>query len=890
VSLLAEVIRRLRSFVLAPHEDRELDEEIRFHIEKEVEKNVARGMSPQEARRQAHIKFGGVERMKERTREARGLGIIDDLSRDTAYALRRLRRDRVFTIGVVLLLGIGIGANVGVFSIVHGVLLRPLPYSDSERLVAIREAVPQLIDGTVPVNERHFLEWQACQCFADIAMSNNFSEANITGEQDPERVPLSRVTPNTFDLLGVRAQIGRTFLPEDGQAGADQIVVLSDGLWRRRFGADPAIIGSTIGLNGTNATVIGVLPPGFRHYDRSRMAPDGRVDVYVPWVVSPASGVAWFGTFNYEVIARLREGVSLDVTRQEINAIQASIAERFDPQFSSYELRAELTPLRESLTGQSRSGLLLLLGAVGAALLVACLNVANLMLVRARRSAGAAALRTALGSPRAAIFRGAMVESVVLALLGCAVGIAVAAALLRGFAAVAPAGLPRADEVGFDSTAVLVGLALSLAVTLIFGVVPALRTSRADPQDALRANARGISGSLGWAGQGLVSMEVGLSAGLLVVAGLLTMSFARLQVVDRGYDAGNVLTAELTLPAATYGPASRREADNAHERFWDQLIERLESDPGVVAAGVTSMLPLRGDNWADGARPAGDEGPLPEELPAVQYRWVSPNYWAAMGAPMLRGRPFDADDRAQRVAVLSFLTANTLWPGADPIGRYFYRGDPDELYEVVGVVSDVHTIDLADEPVPMVYLPLWLPGAPVTSVSIRTLGDPTIAVTTLRDAVRSLDAQLAVSDVQTMAQIDRDVLGERRFGLLLVAAFAIASLLIAALGTYSVLAYAVNSRMHEIAIRLSLGAEPGRIKAMVVGQGLRAVLVGLVLGIAAAFVVGRSLSSLLYAVSPSDPVPFALVALVILGAATAASWIPATRAASVSSSAVLRQP
>jgi predicted permease len=372
-----------------------------------------------------------------------------------------------------------------------------------------------------------------------------------------------------------------------------------------------------------------------------------------------------------------------------------------------------------------------------------------------------------------------------------------------------------------------------------------------------------------------------LGAGLLVVAGLLATSFVRLQLVERGYDATNVLTAELTLPAARYGPASRSGGDSAHERFWDQLIERLESEPGVVAAGVTSMLPLRGDAWGDGAIPAGEDRTRFEDLPPLQYRWVSPNYWSAMGVSFLGGRPFHAQDRPARVAVISAGTASALWPGGDPIGQRFYRGDPDETYEVVGVVPDVHVGDLADDAVPMVYLPPWLPGGAITSVSIRTAGEPTTAIASLRNAVRALDPQLAISDIQTMAQIDRDVMSERRFGLVLVAAFALASLLIAALGTYSVLAYAVSGRMHEIAIRLSLGAEPGRITAMVLGQGLRSVVIGLALGIGAALLLGRSLSSLLFEVSPSNPMPFAVVAVVTIVTATVACWIPARRAAAV---------
>jgi putative ABC transport system permease protein len=366
------------------------------------------------------------------------------------------------------------------------------------------------------------------------------------------------------------------------------------------------------------------------------------------------------------------------------------------------------------------------------------------------------------------------------------------------------------------------------------------------------------------------------------------MSFVRLQDVERGYDAANVLTAEVSLPFARYGTVAQRTDDDPRGQFWRELTRHLESEPGVVAAGLTSRLPLRGDSWGDGAVPEGGFASTVDPQPDMQYRWVSPNYWSAMGIPVMSGRAFDESDRPGRVAVLSERVARALWPDQDPIGRRFYRGSPDDLYAVVGIVPDVHAVDLADEPVPLVYLPRWEPGAPITSVAIRTVGDPRAMAATLREVVASVDPELAISDVETMTQIDRRVFEERRFALILVIVFAVASLLIAAVGTYSVLAYAVAGRRHELAVRLSLGAQPGRIKSMVIRQGIQSVLVGLALGLGAALMLGRALSGMLFSVSSTDPVPFALVMVVTLVAAAIACWVPARRAASANTLDLLR--
>jgi putative ABC transport system permease protein len=890
---------RLRSLFRRRQVEQELDEELRYHVEQQIERHVTEGISPAEARALAMRAIGGAEQRKEECRDVRGVALVDDLLRDTRHAFRTLRRDAGFTSGVVLILALGVGANVAVFSTVYGILLRPLPYREPDRLFVIRELVPQLDDRTHAANERHFLEWRACRCFEEVALSNTYGEANLTGEGEPERVPLVRATPNVFSMLGVSAQLGRTFAADDVQPGhqggalpaassGENVAVISDGLWRRRFGSDPDIVGTPIGLDGVDATIVGVLPPGFRHYDRGGTTPDGRADVYLPWVVDPPPYTGWAGGFSFAALGRLRDGLSAEAAVDELNAIQATIATRFEERWASFDLRAQLIPLREWLTGESRAGLLLLLAAVGAAFLVACLNIANLMLVRATARSREAGLRAALGASRLAIFRGVLIESATLALAGAAMGTALAAGFLRVFAAIAPAGMPRVDEVHVDWTVLVAGLALAVAATLAFGVLPAGRMTRVDPQQALRANTRAVTDSGRRSRQALVSLEVGLSAGLLAVAGLLLASFVRLERVDRGFDPANVLTAEISLPAARYpSPGRYGDAAETRLRFFDALIERLEAAPGGVAAGVTTMLPLRGNNWGAGATPEGVEL-SGEEQPDLQYRWVSPGYFRAMGLPLRAGRSFVSADRPRLVAVLSERAARLLWPEEQAIGRRFYTDTPDRLYEVVGVVPDVHTEDPATEPFPLVYLPAWLPGSPIAAVAVRTTASPSAAAGILRDVVASLDRDLAISDVQTMAAIDRAALGERRFQLILIVMFAVASLLVAALGTYSVLAYSVATRMHEIAIRMALGARQRTVMAMVFRQGMGPVLLGLGIGVAGAMAAGRLLSALLYAVTPTDPATLATVVAVTVGAATLACWIPARRAARTSALRALR--
>jgi putative ABC transport system permease protein len=497
--------------------------------------------------------------------------------------------------------------------------------------------------------------------------------------------------------------------------------------------------------------------------------------------------------------------------------------------------------------------------------------------VRAAARTGEASVRAALGAPRFAIFRGVLIESVLLACAGTVAGIALAAAAVTAFKAFGAAALPRAQDVTIDGGVLAIAVGLALLCTVTVGLVPAIRMTRTEPQDALRSAGRAVGDSprARRFRQLLVAAEVALSVGLLIAAGLLLTSFARLGAVERGFDAANVLTASIGLPQTRYPD------DDARAAFQRELLGDLRSRPGIVAAGMTSALPLRGRNWGSSAVAEGTSPPLADR-PSVDYRFVSEGYLEAMGIPILQGRAFRASDFGRDVAVLSEGTAKLLWPDGDFVGRRFHRGTPDELFEVVGIVPDVHSTDLAQQPTPIVYTPVKTTMGfvfPVASIAIRAQGNPEAAVGMLRAAVAALDRELAIASVRTMTEIERASLAQRRFQLALVVVFGSATLVIAALGIYSLLAYTVASRTQEIAVRIALGAQPPRVRAMVLREGLRPVTVGLALGIGGALLLGRLLSSLLFEVAPTDPATFTAVAAVTLAAAFLAAWVPARRAA-----------
>jgi predicted permease len=808
---------------------------------------------------------------------------LDGIWTDIRQSVRRLLRSPSFAMTAIAILAIGIGANTAVFSVVNNVLLQPLPYPEPERLYTVGEVVPELSSrfAELPANPRHFLEWQRCSCFDDVAMIDD-QEWNVAGDGEPERLTGARVTPNLFTLLGVPAQIGRTFVSAD--ENDERLVVISDSFWRRRFGASSAALGQSLVIDGQPHVVVGVLPANFRNHLRRPgfNATERHIDLYRPWRVD-VQNVGWVGEHNFPAVARLPAGKTPEQALAEFDALQASLVANFDEQGSSFTLRGALTPLKEQVVARSRTGLLLLLAAVGTVLLVACLNLGNLVLVRALAHSREAAIRAALGAGQGRILRAALIESLLLACTGALCGVALAYNLVGVFAAYAPTGLPRSDEIGMSLDALWFSLLLTIACAGAFGLLPALRLMRMNPQDSLRGTGRATDG-VGPARlrEWLVVAQVALSVVLLIVAGLLLTSFAKVNAVKRGYDAENVLTAEVSLPRGTY------PGDDARRRFYDELMQRLEAQPGVLAAGVGSVLPLKGDAWQDWVSIEGDERPL-DERPVMGYRMVSPGFLAALGVALYSGRPIELADHPRRVAIVSRRAAESLWRGESAVGKRFWRAErTDPPFEVVGVADDVLAAGLDEAPPPLVYVPLWERAPEVGAIAVRTSASPLSAIALLRDSVRAIDPTIPVANLATMAQVESDSTAQRRFEALLVGVFAAAALLLAAIGIYGVVSYATARRTNEIGLRMALGARPPEIRAMVLRASVRPIALGLAAGIVAALAIGRLISALLFGTEATDPTTFAAVAVMIVAVALAASWVPARRAARIAPLIALR--
>jgi len=804
---------------------------------------------------------------------------------DLRLSARALLREPGFAAICLLTLAFGIGANTAIFSVVNGVLLRPLPARDPERLMALREVIPALerTYPLLPVSAKHFTEWRGrARSFEGIA-AFDFGSVNLTGQGEPERLDAARVSVNMFDTLGIRPALGRAFGGGEDAKGLERVAVISNALWRRRFHADPGLIGRTVTLDSQAHTIIGVLPAGFQFPGMSsfdvRAADSVQPDVFKPLVFTSEELSETMGNFNYSVIGRLKAGVSRQQALAELNVIAAQLVKLAGEQM---ELRASVIPLLDSITGGSRKGLLILPGAVGAVLLIVCVNLANLMLARAERRGHEAAIRAALGAGPGALLRHAFSETVLVCALGGALGVALAWASLGVLVRNAPSGIPRMAEVRLDGAVLLFAVAVTMATGLLFGLAPAWRASRARPHSALKGAGRTSTGTAATVRlrSVLIAAEAALSALLLVTAGLLGTSFSRVIGAEHGFRAPNVLAAEVVIPMASYSEEAQRN------RFHENLLARLVTEPGVASAAITTALPLTGETWVDNAFVPGTTATA-YERPAVNVRFVSSGYLRTMGIPLLSGRTFNESDRKRQVAIISERLASVLWPGQDAVGRKFQR-EGGQQYEVVGVCGDVRAD--ADKRAPaMIYRPYW-DWAPrkVVIVARASGGDPWMIAGSLRAALRATDPDVPVPNMRTMREVLLVSAGERRFQMALAAAFGAAALLLACLGIYGVVSYSVARRTNEIGIRVALGALPGRIYGIVLRQGITPVLAGLIVGLLAALAAGRLLSSLLYEVSARNPLTFASVALLLAVVALAACWIPARRAAHVNPLVALR--
>jgi putative ABC transport system permease protein len=792
---------------------------------------------------------------------------------DIRYALRMIARNPGFSAVVILILAVGIGANTAMFSIVDGVLLRALPFRAPQQLVAIEEVVPKFsnIAPTIPVNAMHFETWRKQWSSAEALSLIGSTTFNINSDGEPERINGARVSANLFAMLGVQPQIGRSFLEEEDQPGHDQVVVIANTLWQRRFHGDPGVLGRKIILDGKPYEVIGVLPAGVRlptMAQLQRMPSNAAVaEIWKPLANTDRDSM---GDFNFSSIARLRNGVTIPRALDELNAIQARIAQEFPEKM---ELRASVEPLDQKMTARSRQGLLMLLSAVAAILLIVCVNIANLLLSRGSARSRELAVRAALGASGGRLMRQMLTESVVIALVGGALGVGLAYLSLGVILSRAPADLPRLQEIAIDGRVLLAAFGISLLSAVLFGLAPAWRSARADPQRDLKSGARGSSQSreAGRVRSALVSLEVGLSTTCLIAAGLLLHSFLRLERIDRGFDAERVITVSLNLPVSRYPDLARRAV------FVRGMLDRVRALPGVNAAGITSNVPLTGDRSTNMMTVEGNTAPIMER-PLVDFVSVSDGYFAALGIPMIAGRGFEQRDRDRRVAVISALAAARVWPSESAIGKRFrLGGDEAPLLEIVGIAGDIRADQVQTPPNPTVYVPYWVRDRRDVALMVRTRMDPSSIAGALRGEIRSMDPQLPVPQFRAMQEIVTKALGERRFQLELVLLFALVGLVLASLGIYGVVSYSVAQRQGEMGIRMALGATGPALRRMILFESLRPVAIGLLVGVAATLGLSRMLQGLLFGMGVADPMTEGGVVLVVLAVAAAASYIPASR-------------
>ena len=816
---------------------------------------------------------------------------MDSFLRDLRQSFARLVRDRGFALVTVLTLALGIGANTAVFTLVRAALLSPLPYGDADRLMTIWG--PDRAEATHLSLQEVVNYDRESKSVDDVAGYQEF-DASFTGGQEPELVRAGSATPNLFDVTRTPAALGRTFTAADTAGGSSDVIVIAHGLWQRRFGGEAGVIGRSVQVNGRARTIIGVMPASFRlPNDFASLRP---TEAWVPEVVNAANLGAW-GSRSYSGLARLKSDVTLQSASAELPLIAAGWVKagyvRSRPDGSLGGLARRVIPAQEFITGGIRVSLLVLFGAVGFVLLIACANVANLQLARGDTRRREVAVRAALGARRADIVRQLLTESVLLASAGAAAGIAVAWAGLQIVTTLRPANLPRLDDTALDVGVLGFTAILAVATGIIFGLVPALQFSRPDVtgvlKDGGRSNTPGRSRQL--ARHGLVVLQLASSVVLALAAGLLIRSLVELNRIDLGFETSNVLTAQLQVPATDYP----RPADVV--RFHREVTDRVAQIPGVHAAGAVRVLPL--------ARSIGDwsikiEGRpyVPEENPNGDYQAVTPGYFQAMGLKLVRGRLLNADDRedSMPVVVINETMAERYWPGEDAIGRQFIMGTDDKPWlTIVGIVGNVRHNAVVEDARAEFYvahaqLPAHIGGAPrgMTLVA-KTTGDPLAITGQVRDAVRALDRNLPISDLRTMEDVAASALAQPRFVTFLLAIFAATALTLAAIGIYGTISLLVAERTQEMGIRLALGADRPAILKLVLGQGLVLTAIGLAAGVAGAVALTRTLAGLVYGVGPLDPLTFVAVPALLGVVALAACALPARRAAAVDPIATLRQ-
>ena len=879
---LPELARRLRMLFRRRQFDHDMDEEMRVHLELREKEYAQSGFSPEEAHMAARKNFGNALAIREVSHDSWGWAWLEHLAQDLRFAFRMFSKNPGFTAVAILTLALGIGANTAIFSVVYGVLLQPLPYTDASRLVVLNETTPKV--GTVSVSYPNFLDWRTeSHAFSQMAAVHDVG-FNLAGVTQPENISGEAVSPNFLSMMGVRPFLGRDFNASEEKSGAPPVVLLSYELWQSHLGSDRDAIGRTITLDGRSFTIVGVLPPNFRSLDKT--------DVMLPigvWATSNSGEANDRGDRgDMIVIGRLAPHVTFAQARMEMEGIAARLAKEYPA--TNDKFGVALQSIRDSFVSDARPAILVLFGAVMFVLLIACANVANLFLVRGAARTKEIALRMAFGASRSRIVRQMLTESFVLACLGGVLGLALAVAGIHGIARLIPMDMLSGATLNLNGAVLFFAAGVIVLAAFIFGLAPAMHSTRPDVQSELKEGGRTASAS---AAQNklrgaLAIAEISLALILLICAGLMMKSLYKLMSVNPGFRPDRVLTMEMVLRTQQYSK------DPAVLNFWQQVLGRVRALPGVESAATGTLVPLTGSHSRGDITIEGMALPTPGNFPHPDIHEVSPAFTSTLGIPLLRGRTFTEIDKqgTPLVGMVNARLAQQYWPNDDPLGKRFMFGhpstDPPKWITVVGVVGDTKLYGLANPSRLEVYISsLQYPGSDMNLV-VKSRIDPAAMISAIRGAVASIDKNQPIFAISTMNQLVSDSVGTRRITLVLLGLFSALALVLAAIGIYGVISYSVAQRTHEIGIRMALGAQPVDVLRMVLKQGVKITFAGVAIGVMVSLGLTQLMSSLLFSVSTADPLTFAGVAILLVLVALLACYIPARRALRVDPMVSLR--
>jgi len=889
MKILRSTLHRILNLFRGPHLERELRDELASHLQHHIDDNLRAGLSPAEARRQALLQLGGLEQTKERVRDQRSLPFLETLFHDLRYALRMLRHNPGFTAAAVIVLALGIGANTALFSIVNAVLLRPLPYPQPEQLVTLRESKPNFATGSISLP--HFLDWQKDnRTFTSMAAMRGGRSLVLTGLGDAEQLNTVMLTSGFFEQLGVHPVIGRTFTQDEEKVGAAPTVLLAARFWKRKFASNPSILGKTLTLDGKAYSVIGVIPPDFDLLGRFR-----NTDLYIPigqWgnpiLMTRSAGLGISG------IGRLKPGVTIEQARVDMQRVTQNLALAYPD--TDKNIGAALIPFRKWNLGAVQSSLFILVGAVAFVLLIACVNVANLLLARSTTRSHEFAIRSALGAPQSRIVRQLLVESVLIASIGGAIGLLLAALGTQAVLHALPTTLPRAEQISVDARVFLFALLLSLAAGIFFGLAPALKIARRDPQLILQEGGRGQSGQRHRLQGALVAAEISLALVLLIGAGLMIRTLAALQNVNPGFDTAHALAFGLSLPP------NNMNADAATVRAaFRNVQQKFESAPGVQSVAYSwGALPFGYDDewlfWIDGQPKPASKSEMNWTIDYV----VGPDYFKTLSIPLHSGRLFtDRDDEhSPRVAVVDEVFAKKFFPDTNPVGQRLHLNESGDTTEIIGVVSHINQWGLDSDATQELRAQLYVPFMQLPDKEMANAGSgigvvarsehPAQIFDSIRRASNQLSSDQVVYGAQTMNELIADSLADRRFSMILLGLFAALAVLLSTVGIYGVISYIVSQRTREIGIRVALGATHTDVLRTVLLQGAKLTALGIATGLALSIAVTRLLATLLFGVTATDPLTLAAVAALLAAVSLVATYIPARRASHLHPTTALR--